>query len=166
MSWAKKNAKPLGDDITAINKAALALLGRREYSQKELRAKLTERGADKEVLDAALSRLVEVGYLDDSRYAAAFVRDRRDFHPCGAALIRRDLAAKGVSAELIDIAIEEEYDPERERETLRDLVAKAMAAAPGDEQGRDKYLQRLIRRYLGKGFPQNMVIEELQDIRR
>ena len=62
MAWPRKNYKPLGDDLTAINKAALGYLSRREYSVAELTAKLRERGADESVLDESIRRLQELHY--------------------------------------------------------------------------------------------------------
>jgi regulatory protein len=49
--------------------AALRILTRRDYSQAELRQRLIDKGFDQERIDAALQRCLELGYLDDARYA-------------------------------------------------------------------------------------------------
>lgn len=164
MAWPRKNYKPLGDDLTAINKAALGYLSRREYSVAELTAKLRERGADESVLDESIRRLQELHYVDDSRYAAAYVRDRREFHPRGVAVIRRELAARGVDPAVAEKAIEEEYDEDTQRQTLRRLMVKAAAAMPEDEAAAAAYRRGIARRFIAKGFSQGMVFDELKDI--
>ena len=64
--------------------------------------------------------------------------------------------------ELIDAAIEEEYDEERQRQALRQLLRKAVAIAPvDDEEQMVKYRSKVIRRMLSKGFPQSMVWDEV-----
>ena len=44
------------------------LLARREHGRVELTRKLRQRGADPEMIDAALDRLTEEGLLSESRY--------------------------------------------------------------------------------------------------
>ena len=166
MAWNKK--RKINDLASAPDKilsAALNYLAKREYCERELWQKLTARGGDPESVREALSALKEKGYLDDYRYATAFVRDRREFRPCGAAMIRKELSAKGVAAEIIETAIEEEYDEERQRETLRTLLLKAAANAPqNNAEEMLKYRNKIIRRMLSKGFPQSMVLDESNNL--
>ncbi len=53
---------------------ALALLNRRDYSRAELIRKLTEKGASEAEATDAVDRLVELGFVDDARYAPILVR--------------------------------------------------------------------------------------------
>lgn len=163
MAWQKsRKTNDLASAPDKILSAALAYLAKREYSELELRRKLLGRGADEAVVATALNALKEKHYLDDARYAAAYVRDRREFRPCGVAVLKRELTAKGVAMEFIDAAIEEEYDEERQRQALRQLLRKAVAIAPADdEEQMVKYRSKVIRRMLSKGFPQSMVWDEV-----
>jgi regulatory protein len=57
---------------------ALAAIGRRSLSKKQLRDHLTKRGTPAEVLEATLLRLEEMGYLNDMDFAREFAdRSRR-----------------------------------------------------------------------------------------
>ena len=54
---------------------AVRILAQREHSRHELAQKVRQRcECDAATLDQMLDKLQEIGYLDDSRYAAAFVR--------------------------------------------------------------------------------------------
>lgn len=55
---------------------ALTLLARREYSRRELHARLARDGYDDEAINTALSRLGEARYQDDDRFAGMLVRSR------------------------------------------------------------------------------------------
>ena len=52
-----------------------------------------------------LARLVAERFIDDGRYAAAFVRDKMNLSGWGAGKIRTALRAKGVAAEIVDEAL-------------------------------------------------------------
>lgn len=52
-----------------------------------------------------LQKLIEMKFIDDSRYAEAFVRDKLRFSGWGAYKIRAALRAKGIAAESIDAAL-------------------------------------------------------------
>lgn len=54
---------------------AFALLGKREYSQADLRAKLLTFGAVADELDALLTELADANYQSDQRVAEMTVRD-------------------------------------------------------------------------------------------
>lgn len=162
MTWQKTRKN---NDLTGapekVLSAALAYLAKREYSELELRGKLTARGAAEDDVAAVAAVLKEKRYLDDGRYAKAYVRDRREFRPCGAAMIRRELAARGIDAELIEEALAEEYDEEQQREALRRLLRKAAANAPDNDEAMSKYRAKIVRRMLSRGFPQSLVWDEI-----
>jgi regulatory protein len=83
---------------------AVALLARRDYSTRELRQKLKERGFLEHAIEPVLIDLEETRKLDDQRYGANVVatRSRRAYGP---ARIRNELRRKGVAAEAIEIAM-------------------------------------------------------------
>jgi regulatory protein len=83
---------------------AVALLARRDYSTRELRQKLKERGYLEHAIEPVLIDLEETRKLDDQRYGANVVatRSRRAYGP---ARIRNELRRKGVAAEAIETAM-------------------------------------------------------------
>jgi regulatory protein len=80
---------------SAYNKA-LGLLARREHSRRELRQKLDHKGYGGDEAVAALDRLGEQHYQDDSRFAEALIRNR-SAQGYGPMRLRTELKSHGLS---------------------------------------------------------------------
>jgi regulatory protein len=78
------------------------MLARREYSQRELRARLERAGCDEAESESALRRLHEQRYQDDHRFGQMILRTRVG-QGYGPARIRAELRSHG----LADAAIRE-----------------------------------------------------------
>ena len=103
--------------------AALRILKYRFNSEAELRRKLRAKQFEKEAIDAAIVRLHNEKWLDDQRFAGAFVRTKANRRH-GSRRILRELQQAGVSNEEAAQAVVENIDPEREASALRTLCAK------------------------------------------
>lgn len=75
---------------------ALGMLARREYSQRELRARLERAGCDEEESEAAIGKLHEQHYQDDHRFGEMIVRARVG-QGYGPARIRAELRSHGLA---------------------------------------------------------------------
>lgn len=84
---------------------ALGLLRRRLRSRAEVETALLRRGIQREVIMAVTAELRRQGWIDDARFAKAWVRDRLALRPRGMRRLRAELLAKGVSASVADEAI-------------------------------------------------------------
>ena len=105
--------------------------------------------------DAAQSivaSLVEDGYADDRRYAAAFAREKSSITGWGPVKIRMALAAKGISREIADEALQE-IDSERADAKLEKMLRSKWRSLCDDPQGRLK----LIRFALSRGYDYDSV---------
>ena len=85
-----------GTDTVA---AAMRLLSYRPRSETELRQRLARRGAPADLVDGAISRLRELGLVDDAAFARAWVEGRSRLSPRSRRLLRRELQAKGIDGE-------------------------------------------------------------------
>jgi SOS response regulatory protein OraA/RecX len=88
----------------ALAKAS-RLLARRDLSERRLRDELARRRVPPSARRETVTRLVEAGAVDDERLA----RRRAELlaaRGSGDALIRADLEARGVTAELVEAALE------------------------------------------------------------
>ncbi len=123
---------------------ALGLLVRREHSRRELKRKLTDRGAEPTQSEDALDRLAELGYQDDDRFARALARTRTAAG-YGPQRIRAELGTHALGAEQIAVALEA-----CETDWLvaaRELVTRRYPGAKlADPKQRRKAIEFLLRR--------------------
>lgn len=135
---------------------ALRLLGRRDYTQEELRRRLTDRGFPPDEIEAALDRLREEGFQDDARAAQAFVRTATHIKGRGPLRIRQELKARGVHADTISTATAG-LTPEQVRTAIDQILTRKRITRPIPRDQRQRLFQHLIRR----GFPADAVLKAL-----
>ena len=90
---------------SAIN-AAFRYLSFCARSEKELRDNLLEKEFSIEEIDAAVTRLKELNYINDRQFASDFVSSRSRNKPKGKKLLIMELKKKGVTIE--DVTIDED----------------------------------------------------------
>ena len=113
----------------------------------ELRAWLDERGYAPEAVEEAVARLVELGQLDDARFARAFAGDKRDLRGWGPDRIRAALQARGVAGDRIADALA--ADPDDEQVDRATALLRERGGELGDEAARGRALGFLVRRGYG-----------------
>lgn len=86
--------------IKAQNYCSLA-----EHCVAEVRDKLYQWGATAEVRDRVIDSLLDNGFIDESRYAAAFVHDKVAFQGWGREKIRMMLLMKHIASPIVEEAI-------------------------------------------------------------
>ena len=86
--------------VKAQNYCSLA-----EHCVSEVREKLYQWGATSAVQDKILSQLCQAGFIDESRYAAAFVHDKVAFQGWGREKIRMMLLMKHLPSQVVEEAI-------------------------------------------------------------
>lgn len=142
------------DEERLCNERALVLLAYRSRSIAEMYERLTEDGYPADLVDRAVTRLVDIGYLDDAEFAAQFVRSKQA-SGWGFRKIRDGLARKGIAEDAIEDLREESFSTDDEVERARRLIARLDL---NDRKGRD----RAIRRLLSKGFPPDIAISAVR----
>jgi len=90
--------------------AALRLLAMSQRSEKELRDRLKKRGFRKAALEAAVTRVREMGYLNDAAYAKFFVETRQASTPRSRRALSYELERKGVDRDVVASSVEEVSD--------------------------------------------------------
>lgn len=85
----------------------------REHCQFEVLKKLREWKLDPESADEILTTLISMGFVDDQRYASAYVRGKRRINGWGRLKIKSGLQQRNISVPCINEALkeidEEEY---------------------------------------------------------
>lgn len=94
------------DDPAVVLEAAARFLEARSRSVQEVRRRLTGAGYQPDLVEGAISRLIELGMLDDSVFAQAWVESRDRARPRGERAIREELRTKGIERALVDDVLE------------------------------------------------------------
>ncbi len=129
---------------------AMRLLARRLRSRVELERVLRRRGIAPEVVRTVSLALRRDGWLDDERFARAWVRDRLALRPCGPRRLRADLVARGVAPDIAGRVITTLLPS-----SMEDDLAARQAQARLDRMNRlppDIARRRLVAWLLRRGF--------------
>lgn len=81
---------------------ATKLLARRTHFERELQAKLAQRGYERDEIDDALGKLRERRYLDDAEAARQFVEGKLRKGGFGRNLLRAELVSRGVDDSVVE----------------------------------------------------------------
>ena len=141
--------------VPRCKKRALLLLEKQDRSEKNLRDKLKEGGYPAEIVDIAIDYINDYGYLDDARMAASHVRFYQDSRSRNR--IRQDLIGKGISSDVIERVLEEEYTVD-EQELINRLLEKK-----GYDRENASYEERgkMYRFLAGRGFSSESISKSL-----
>lgn len=108
----------------AIKDGAFRLLSYRLRSQRELVRRLTGKGFAEERVERVIRELVEKGYVNDRKFARAFVRDQVRLRNLGPLTVRNKLREFGLDPELIESTLAEVYAEFPEQELIHYWSAK------------------------------------------
>lgn len=114
------NRKPLTYE-EALERAA-GLCSRAEHSAVEIGRKLRRWGVDADSAGKIAEWLSDNGFIDEERFARAFVHDKYRFDGWGRIKIRHALRQHGVAADVAEAAMSE-VDEEEYLSVLRGLLA-------------------------------------------
>ena len=113
------------------------------------RDKMRRWGLDEQVQERVVARLVKERFVDDERYARAFVKDKVHYNKWGRRKVQQGLWMKRIDED-IQRRVLDEVDDQEYLEVLRLLLKqkrKSTKAASDYELN-----QKLVRFALGRGF--------------
>ncbi|MEU6226469.1 recombination regulator RecX [Streptomyces sp. NPDC047042] len=150
-----ETSEPPADPAERARAICLRLLTGTPRTRKQLADALHKREIPDEVAEEVLSRFEEVGLINDSAFADAWVESRHHSRGLARRALVQELRTKGVDPTLIDEAVGQ-LDSEQEETTARELVARKLRATRGLD--RDKRLRRLAGMLARKGYSQGMAL--------
>lgn len=137
-----------------------AACSRREYCSADIIQKASRKlPDDPEAVKDILDSLRADSYVDDSRYAAAFAREKAGLTGWGPVKIRFALAAKRISKADIDLALSS-LEPERAEARLERLLRAKAATLSGDPQ----FKLKLLKYALTRGYEYDAVKDMVDEI--
>lgn len=121
------------------------LLSRRDHSVKELKTKLL-RTVDEKNADKAIEKMLELGYLDDEKYARNLVKYLAQTRNMSKNHIKQEMFKRGIPNEIIILVMEDyEFD---NVSCVVDLILTKYRNKLNNEDGNKKVIASLMR----KGF--------------
>ena len=116
---------------------ALNLLGYRARSRAEMRERLRGYGYAEETIGRVISRLEELGYLDDTEFARLKAREKARRY--GPRRVSVELRKGGVAEELAREVVEEEFAGRSEVGEARSAAARRYNGRGSDAEARRVY---------------------------
>lgn len=128
--------------VYGVEKAAMSYLARAEHSRFTLSQKLIKKGMDKSVINRTLDYLESVNYLNDERFAGAWLRSRSIDHAEGRIRLAAELSARGVDKTSAKKALDEFFGDHDELEICRKAFRKAQISRKTEEKIRMTLAQK------------------------
>jgi len=136
----------------------MALCSRREYCVDDILSKLHSWGLGETECGRVITLLIREKFIDEKRYAEAFVRDKFRYNKWGKVKIRSILKLKKIPGEIITNALNS-IDHDLYKKTLEELLTihrkSVKSKSPYDLKG------KLLRYGLSKGFESEMLYDLL-----
>ncbi|MGM0375777.1 MAG: regulatory protein RecX [Bacteroidota bacterium] len=146
----------------ALEKAS-ALCSKQEYCRSDIQKKLYKWEVGQADREKILNRLTEERFIDESRFATFYVRDKFRFNRWGRQKIRWQLRQKGLADETIDKALEE-IDDDAYRQNLQKVLQEKQRQVNNKEPVKQK--AALIRNALSKGYEYEEVIKQVEQLQQ
>lgn len=144
--------------------AALKLLGRQNYFTKILKHKLRQKGYSEEAIDYSISKLQEMGYVNDDSLVASYIKDKKRFSQKGSVYISQMLWSKGLAPNQINQALEEYYSFEEETENCRAVAIKKLESYKKKETDPYKLKGKLYSFLMQRGFKSAVIETVINDL--
>ncbi len=125
-----------------------------EHCRSEVRAMLERHGAEKPGIESIINNLVKEGFIDESRYARAFVHDKVRFAKWGRVKIAQALWQKRIPQDITDAALES-IDYDEYLAALKDVVKAKFRTVKGATEYERK--MKTMRSVCSRGYEPALV---------
>ena len=132
-----------------------------ERCSYEVLKKIREWGYEDGEASTFLNRLIENHFVDDERFACAFVSGKFRFKKWGRIKLRYELNSRKISKEIIKSAIEQ-LDPEEYSRTLEELAERKWKETKGRDRWDKRY--KVMRFLASKGFESDLISEIMEKL--
>jgi regulatory protein len=144
----------------ALNKA-MAQCSHQEFCCEDIRNKLSLWGIEENDANKIIGILLKENFINEERYASAFVRDKFKYNKWGKVKIGAHLKAKKLPSDIISSALDS-IDKEQYLKMLNDLIQSHRKSVRSKNQYDLK--AKLLRYGLSKGFESSILYEILNDL--
>lgn len=138
-----------------------ALCAKSEHCEYDIREKMRRTDLTTEQQQRIIDALRRDKYIDDSRYASTFVRDKLQFNGWGEQKIRFELHRRQISDEAINAALAETDATQFDQKLLKAMQAKMRSAHDSDPY---KLRAQLMRFGASRGFSFDQVSRVIDEL--
>ena len=172
----KDDIESLYDDISyeASLEKGIFIISLKDRTKKELQTKLNEKYFNTKMVQKAVQKLEELGYINDLDYTISYINNRK----YGKNRISYNLFQKGINRETIDKAyniIEEEMEKNIEDRKLEKAILKHRKKLLVDDEEKDTSLegkmkrlkeeQKVIQSLARQGFEIEKIFSKLKEFK-
>lgn len=136
-----------------------ALCAQAEHCEQEMRDKMKRWEIDEMAQNRIIQRLVEERYVDNERYARAFVKDKIRYNKWGRRKVQQALWMKRIDND-IQQRILDEIDDKEYLDVLRPLLKQKRKSIKAESDY--ELNQKLVRFALGRGFTFDIIRQCIQ----
>lgn len=136
-----------------------ALCARSEHCQQEMLDKMRQWGVDKEEQAQVMERLIKERYVDDERFARAFVYDKIRYSKWGRRKVEQALWLKHIDEDT-GRQILDEVDDEEYLKILRPMLKQKQRSIKA--QSEYERTKKLIKFAMGRGFTLDLIKQCLE----
>ena len=126
-----------------------ALCAQAEHCEQEMRDKMKRWELDETVQNRVINRLTEERYIDNERYARAFVKDKIRYNKWGRRKVQQALWMKRIDTD-IQQRVLDEIDEKEYLDVLRSLLKQKRKSIKAENDY--ELNQKLVRFALSRGF--------------
>jgi Uncharacterized protein conserved in bacteria len=144
----------------ALSKA-MAICSRQELCSEDIQNKLLSWGTGNNDAGKIIEILQNENFINESRYAAAFVRDKFKYNKWGKVKIAAHLKSKRIASDIITNALDS-IDHDQYINLLRGLIENHKKTVRAKNQYDLK--AKLLRYGLSKGFEGNLLYDILNEM--
>ena len=131
-----------------------ALCAQAEHCQQEMRDKMRRWETAPEVQERVIARLIKERYIDDERYARAFVKDKIRYNKWGRRKVQQGLWMKHIDDDIQQRVLDEVDDAEY-LAVLKPLLKQKAKSIKAENDY--ELTQKLVRFALGRGFTYDII---------
>lgn len=147
------------DDRRRAIAASLRLVAQRPRSEAELRERLVRKGFGRQLIDATIARMRELGYVDDAAFAEYWTEARQSGAPRSRRMLEWELRTKGIARET---ATEAAAAVDEDEAAYRAIERRARALDASDD---DAFASKLSGMLLRRGFRWGTVQRAIERVR-
>jgi regulatory protein len=144
----------------ALNKA-MTLCSRREFCCDDIRNKLLLWGVENNDTEMIITTLIKENFINESRYATAFVRDKFKYNKWGKVKIAAHLRTKKLPPDIISSSLDS-INNELYTKLLNEIISNHRRSVKAKNQYDLK--AKLLRFGLSKGFESSLLYDILNDL--